>query len=204
MDQKEKEILMQASELFSKYGIKSMTMDDISRQLGISKKTLYQYVDNKKELVKKSIQIHIDEEQCCMADVLCSEGNAVDELMMMTKMVSSQMKEMHPSVIYDLKKYHIEAYRCLTNHRDDFIYTNIKRNLEDGMKSGLYRENINPEILTQLYLSMVNVIMDPESSTLGDHSNADIYTEMIRYHIRGIASSKGREYLKQKFKQEII
>ncbi len=204
MDQKEKEILMQASELFSKYGIKSMTMDDISRQLGISKKTLYQYVDNKKDLVKKSIQIHINEEECCMENVLSSDGNAIDELMMMIKMVSSQMKEMHPSVIFDLKKYHIEAYRCLTDHRDDFIYTNIKRNIEEGIKSGFYRDNINPEVLTRLYLSMVNVIMDPESSTLKDYSNAEIYTEMVRYHIRGIASSKGREYLKQKFNQDNV
>ena len=202
MDQKEKEILLQAADLFSKYGIKSMTMDDISRQLGISKKTLYQYVDNKKDLVKKSIQLHINDEQCCMEDVLNAKGNAIDELMMMTKMVGSQMKEMHPSVIFDLKKYHIEAYKCLTNHRDDFIYTNIKRNIEDGMKSGLYRSNINSEIITRLYLSMVNVIMDPESSALEKHSNTEVYIEMIRYHVRGIASSKGREYLKQKFNQD--
>lgn len=204
MEQKEKEILFQAGELFSKYGIKSMTMDDISRQLGISKKTLYQYVDNKKDLVKKSIQLHIDDEQCCMEDVLSSEGNAIDELMKMTKMVGSQMKEMHPSVIFDLKKYHLEAYKCLANHRDDFIYTNIKRNIESGMQSGLYRSNINPEILTRLYLSMVNVIMDPQVSTLEEYSNSEIYIEMIRYHIRGIASAKGREYLKQKFNQENI
>lgn len=202
MDEKEKQLLMQAADLFAKYGIKSMTMDDISRQLGISKKTLYQYVDNKKDLVRKSIQLHIDEEQCCMDDLMEVQGNAIDELMAMTKMVGSQMKEMHPSVIFDLKKYHLEAYRSLTRHRDDFIYSHIKENIESGMKSGLYRSNINPEILTHLYISMVNVIMDPESTTLSEHSNAEIYTEMIRYHIRGIASAKGRDYLKQKFNQD--
>ena len=204
MEQKEKDILMQAAELFTKYGVKSMTMDDVARHLGISKKTLYQYVDNKKDLVKKSIQLHIDEEQCCMDDALQCEGNAIDELMMMTKMVGSQMKDMHPSVIFDLKKYYLEAYKCLALHRDEFIYSNIKRNIEDGMKSGLYRSNINAEILTRLYLSMVNVILDPESITLSQHSAADIHIEMIRYHIRGIASSKGREYLKQKFSQDNV
>ncbi len=202
MDEKEKQILIQAGDLFAKYGIKSMTMDDISRQLGISKKTLYLYVDNKKDLVRKSIQLHIDEEQCCMDDLMDVQGNAIDELMAMTKMVGSQMKEMHPSVIFDLKKYHIEAYRSLTKHRDGFIYSHIKDNIESGMKSGLYRSNINSEILTHLYISMVNVIMDPESTTLSEHSNSDIYTEMIRYHIRGIASAKGREYLKHKFNQD--
>ncbi|MBL4707998.1 MAG: TetR/AcrR family transcriptional regulator [Flavobacteriales bacterium] len=204
MGQKEKEILMQAAELFTKYGIKSMTMDDVARHLGISKKTLYQYVDNKKDLVKKSIQLHIDEEQCCMKEVLQSEGNAIDELMMMTKMVGSQMKEMHPSVIFDLKKYHLDAYKGLLLHRDDFIYSSVKRNIENGMESNLYRSNINSEILTRLYLSMVNVILDPEITSLSQHSAADIHTEMIRYHIRGIASSKGREYLKQKFSKDNV
>ena len=202
MDTKEQEILVKAAELFSKYGIKSMNMDDISRQLGISKKTLYQYVDNKKDLVKKSIELHINHEQCCMKDVLNEEDNAIDELLKMTKMVGSQVKEMHPSIIYDLKKYHAEAYKCLTNHRNLFVYEKIKRNIEKGVKSGLYRQNINPEILTRLYLSMVNVILDPESNSLSDFTNEEIYTEMVRYHIKGIASNDGRTDLKQKFKQD--
>ena len=204
MDDKAKEILNQAAILFSKFGVKSMTMDDIARQLGISKKTLYQYVDNKRDLVRKSIEIHIDQEECVMKDQLNVEGNAIDELMAMTRLVGSQMKEMHPSVIFDLKKYHPDAHRCLVDHRDQFIYSNIKKNLESGVESGLYRNNINPEILTKLYLSMINVILDPQHNSLSDYSAAEVYTEMIRYHVRGIASAKGRDYLKQKFKQENV
>jgi AcrR family transcriptional regulator len=204
MDNKAKEIFIQAAELFTKYGVKSLTMDDIARQLGISKKTLYQHVDNKKDLVRKSIEVHIDGEECAMMNQLDSSGNAIDELMSMTRLVGSQMKDMHPSVIFDLKKYHTDAYKCLVDHRDQFIYSNIKRNIENGVKSGLYRDNINPEILTRLYLSMVNVILDPQHNTLSNYSNAEVYIEMIRYHIRGIASAKGRDYLKEKFKQESI
>lgn len=204
MDNKAKEIFKQAAELFTKYGVKSLTMDDIARQLGISKKTLYQHVENKKDLVRRSIEVHIDDEECTMKNQLDSSGNAIDELMSMTRLVGSQMKDMHPSVIFDLKKYHTDAFKCLVDHRDQFIYSNIKRNLENGVESGLYRDNINPEILTSLYLSMVNVILDPHHNTLSDYSNAEVYIEMIRYHIRGIASAKGREYLKEKFKQENV
>ncbi len=204
MESKEKEILLQAADLFAKYGIKSMTMDDVARHMGISKKTLYQFVDNKKDLVKRCIQEHIDAEECLVSEFLGHQDNAIDELMAMTKFVGTQMKEMHPSVIYDLKKYHFEAYTRLTQHRDDFIFMNIKRNVEQGMKDGLYRSNINPEILARLYISMVNVILDPENTNLSDYNQAEVYTEMIRYHVRGISSSKGREYLKQKFNQENI
>lgn len=202
MDTKEKELLLKSAELFARYGIKSMTMDEVARQLGISKKTLYQYVSNKKELVKKCIQEQIDSEECMANEFLGQGGNAIDDLMAMTKLVSTQMKEMHPSVIFDLKKYHFDAYQKLTQHKDEFIYNHIKCNIQEGMKSGLYRDNINPEILARLYISMVNVIMDPSQSELSGYSNADIYNEMIRYHIRGIASPEGRKYLKEKFNQD--
>lgn len=202
MDTKEKEILIKAAEIFTRNGIKSMNMDDISRHIGISKKTLYQYFSNKKDLVKKSVELHIKTEQACMREALCEDINPIDELMLMTRMVSSQVKEMHPSIIFDLRKYHPEAYKCLAEHRNLFVYSNIKNNIEKGVKTGLYRENINSEILTRLYLAMMNVILDPESNALSDFNYIEIYKEMIRYHIKGIASEKGREYLNQKFNIE--
>lgn len=197
----EKEILINTGMLFMRYGIKSMTMDDISRQLGISKKTLYLYVNNKKDLVKKVIRSMIDEDQSCMEELFTKRGNAIDELMEVTKMVSTQVKEMHPSVMFDMKKYHPEAFSMLVEHKEKFIYKNVKRNLEEGIQSGLYRENFNAELVTRLYLAMVNTIMDPDHSQSSNFSYVDLHTEMMRYHIRGIASNKGREYLKSKFSQ---
>ena len=197
----EKEILINTGMLFMRYGIKSMTMDDISRQLGISKKTLYQYVSNKKDLVKKVIGSMIEEDQSCMEEIFTERGNAIDELMEVTKMVSAQVKEMHPSVMFDMKKYHPEAFSLLVEHKEKFIYKNIKRNLEEGIQSGLYRDNLNAELVTRLYLAMVNTIMDPDHFPSSNFSYVDLHTEMMRYHIRGIASNKGREYLKSKFSQ---
>ena len=200
----EKDIIQKASTLFMRYGIKSMTMDEMARQMGISKKTLYQFVDNKKDLVKKVMLQHIDTQQCHIQDVFNEKVNAIDALMEMTKVVSAEMKEIHPSVMFDLKKYHPEAFGILQEHKQSFIYRNIKNNLEVGIESGLYRDNLNPELLTHLYLSMVNSIMDPENLAGNDFSYADLHAEMMRYHIRGIASANGREYLKKKFKQEHV
>lgn len=200
---KEKEILLKVSQLFTRYGIKSMTMDDISRQLGISKKTLYQYVDNKKDLVKKVITAHIEDEQCNIEEVFGEDDNAIDQIMKVTRMVGEEMKDMHPSVMFDMKKYHPAAFNLMKEHKDNFIYKNIKTNLEVGIESGYYRSNLNPELVTRLYLAMVNTIMDPDHfPSVSTYS--ELHGEMMRYHIRGIASSKGREYLKQKFNQENV
>ena len=200
----ELEVIQKAGQLFMRYGIKSMTMDEIARHMGVSKKTLYQFVDNKKDLVKKVMLQHIDMQQCNIQGVFSDESNAIDALMDMTKVVGSEMKELHPSIMFDLKKYHPEAFAILQEHKQSFIYRNIKNNLEIGMKSGLYRDNLNPELLTYLYLSMVNSIMDPENLVKEDFSYADLHAEMMRYHIRGIASSEGRAYLKKKFNQENV
>ena len=200
----EKEILVKTALLFKTYGIKSMTMDEIARQLGISKKTLYQFVNNKNDLVLKMMSMHIGQEQDCIEEVYKETNNAIDELMETSKLVSSQVKEMHPSVMFDLNKYHPEAFHLLRDHKDKFIYKNIKRNLETGIEEGLYRNNLTPELVTRLYLSMVHSIMGPEDFSNKEFSYADLHLEMMRYHIRGIASAKGREYLKQKFKQENV
>jgi len=200
----EKDLLEKAGDLFVKYGIKSMTMDEISRQLGISKKTLYQYVENKKDLVKKVVQSKVAEEQDCICEMFQSTGNAIDKLMQITTFVGNHMKEIHPSVMFDLKKYHLEAWTCLNNHKEEFIYKNIKDNLECGMKEGLYRENMNPELVARFYLSMVSMIIDPDNAPDTTVPREKLYEEMMRYHIRGISNSKGREYLKQKFNQDHV
>ena len=200
----EKEILFNSGLLFMRYGIKSMTMDDIARQLGISKKTLYLYVDNKKDLVKKMMALHIEEDQDCICQIVNKNGNAIDELMEITKMVGEQMKEMHPAVMFDLKKYHPEAYKLLMDHKEKFISKNIRRNLEEGISTGLYRSNLNPELVTKFYLAMVNTIIDPDHFPSTSFSYSELHAEMMRYHIRGIASAQGREYLKKKFNQEHV
>ena len=200
----EKELFEKVTHLFMQLGIKSMTMDEIARQLGISKKTLYQFVDNKKDLVKKSIEYHIGCEECNMTEILGSCENAIDEIMEMTTQVSTEMKNMHPSVMFDMKKYHPEAFKVLLKHKDEFVRKSILKNLESGVAEGYYRTNLNPQVVTEFYLSMVSTIINTDNSLMKKHKFSEILSEMMRYHIRGIASSKGREYLKQKFSQHNV
>ncbi len=195
----EKEILDQVVSLFMQYGIKSMTMDEIARHLGISKKTLYQFVSNKNELVIKVMEAKLKEEKDCIYQMYQSGGNPIDELMEITSFVRSNMKEIHPSVLFDLKKYHPEAWKLMNDHKENFIYNSIMHNLQKGVEAGLYRDNLVPDIIARLYLGMVNVIIDKEVFSANDYSQADLHEQMMRYHIRGIANEKGRAYLKEKF-----
>ncbi len=202
----EKDLIEKASDLFIVYGIKSMTMDEIARQLGISKKTLYQFVSNKNELVDKVVTCKIDEEQHGVCQVVEPKGNAIDQLMELTAFVRSNMRKMHPSVMFDLQRYHQESWKRIQQHKEHFIYETIKTNLEKGVKDGLYRDNLNPDIVARFYLSMVNTVLNPIESGFMDpgYEASEVHEQMMRYHIRGIANEKGRNYLKEKFKANNI
>lgn len=200
----EKNILEQAVSLFIQFGIKSMTMDEIARQLGISKKTLYQHVENKNDLVKKAVEMKISAEQSCLCDIYKENGNAIDELMEMTEFVKSNMKEVHPSILFDMQKYHPEAWKLIEDHKKGFVFQCIKDNLEKGVDSGIYRDNLHPEIIAAFYLSMMNTIFEKASFQESKYEHGEIHEQMMRYHIRGIANEKGRAYLKEKFKNNNI
>lgn len=197
----EEDIIRKASELFVKYGIKSMTMDDISKQLGMSKKTLYQFVDNKKDLVKKVMNHHISNQQSCICEMHDGKGNAIDKLQEIGAFVNEHVRQLHPSVIFDLKKYHPEAWIHLNKHKQEFIYSTIKANLEEGLEEGLYRDDINSDLIARLYMTMTNAIIDPESFPAGEFSNEELHDEMTKYHIRAVLSNKGMNYIKTKMEE---
>lgn len=195
--EKSKNFFKSTTELFTRFGIKSLTMDDIARHLGISKKTIYQFVKDKKELVKKGMALMIKEEQSRIIESTKFSKTAIDELIEMTKCVSSKLGDIHPSVIYDLQKYHPEAWKILENHKQEFIHNIILNNIKRGVSEGYYRKNINPEIIANVYICMMDNIINPESSINKTMSLEELHLEIINYHIKGISNEKGVEYLKK-------
>lgn len=199
---KQTQTISEITMLFMKYGIKSLTMDDISRHMGISKKTLYQYVSDKNDLVKKGVSLLIEHEKMMLCTALEESKTAIDELIGVTKCVSSEIGEMHPSVIFDLQKYHPEAWKLMENHKKEFIYNMMLKNLKRGMKEGYYRKNINPLIIANIYIGMVDNILNPENPINKNTSLDKLHAEIIRYHIKGIANDKGMDYLKEVLKNQ--
>lgn len=197
---KKNEIISGATKLFMKYGIKSLTMDDISRHLGISKKTLYQYVSDKKDLVKKGVLLLIEHEKSILCAAKEDSDTAIDELINITKCVSSEMGEMHPSVIFDLQKYHPSAWKLIENHKKGFIHNMMLENLKRGINEGYYRDNINPALIAILYIGMMDTMMDSEKTAIKKITFDELHTEIIRYHIKGIANDTGIGYLKEALK----
>lgn len=198
----ETKLLISIRDLFVKFGIKSLTMDDIARQLGISKKTLYLSFSNKKDLVKKVMEYQISNIQCDVVEMCSGEGNAIDELMGIGKKVNEGLSDAHPSIMFDIQKYYPQAWKVLMNHKEEFVFNKMLTNLYDGIEQGLYRENLNPEVITKAFMVMTEAMMSNQLAIPGKFNFQELHLELMRYHIRGIANGKGREYLKQQFKED--
>lgn len=191
-------ILEGCDKLFRKFGIKSLSMDDIARELGMSKKTIYQYVTDKNDLVKKTFHyiLNYTESQCsCIKE---ETNNPIDEILLISRNMSQHMKGINPAVFYDLRKYHPEAWLLFENHSHTFIFNQVKENLQNGIEQGYYRDNIKADILARLYISLVQTISNPELFSNIDYDFGAVYHEMIRYHFNGICTEKGRNYFNTK------
>lgn len=191
MNQELKNILVKVRFLYMKYGIKSVTMDDVARELGISKKTLYQYVTDKDDLVGKFVQNEIETRQKEICECIRIGYNAIEELFEISYLMSKIMKEQNPATEYDLKKYYPAHFQTIINSRRTGIYEYILLNLKKGKKEGLYREDLNEEIISKLYLSRVESIQLNDIYSVEEFTSNKIQNELFKYHIRGISTEKG-------------
>ncbi len=194
IDHKER-IKLQATDLFMKYGVRSVSMDDIANQLGMSKKTIYQYYADKDELVEAVIVNEINHnEACCQIDINGSE-NAVHELFLAMDMVLEMFRSMNASVLYDLEKYHPVAFQKFLKHKNDYLYGVIRNNLIRGISEGLYREDINIDIISRFRVEIVLIPFNPGFQAKVKHNLAEIEEEIILHYLYGLVNLKGHKMI---------
>ncbi len=194
---KEQQIIADAIKVFMTYGIKSVTMDDVAKHLRMSKKTLYQYVSDKNDLVKKCLDRDCQVTEVLVKEVLSKGLNAIEENFEISKHIVEDLKNIHPSIFYDLEKYYPEAWETMHNLRHEFAGAVMKQNMERGIKEGLYRTDLNVEMMTRLWVARLNLIFDPNLFSLNEFDWVELYRQMFIHHVRGIASDEGLKYIEK-------
>lgn len=190
--------LVTIAQQFMKYGIKSVTMDDISKNLSISKKTLYKYFKDKDDIVETIMKIDIEMEKNLMEKTCFISDNAIEETYAFSSIVTEKLKGLNTSIMYDLEKYYPKAWGLFVSHKKGYVYETIKDNLERGLEEGLYRKNLNSDIVAKLYSEKIDVLFDKELFPSGKFTFSEVYVEMMQYHLKGIVSKEGLKYLKEK------
>jgi AcrR family transcriptional regulator len=199
-DPKLDRIVSDSIKVFMTYGIKSITMDDIAKHLGMSKKTLYQHVVDKNDLVQRCVDFDCTSDQTQLELIVSQKLNAIEEYIAISKYIVNQIKSVHPSIFYDLEKYYPEAWKKMHMTRQDFAGEVISNNIRKGIEEGYFRDDLNVEIMTRLWVARMNVIFDPRLFPMQEFDLAEVYEQMFVHQIRGLASKKGIKYLDKHFK----
>ncbi len=185
------QILSKCEQFFMRNGLKSTTMDDICRFMGISKKTLYQFIEQKSDLIYRIVQRRVQEEQEMAKKIALEAENAIDELLRISRQVHEKLHHTPPSILYDLQKYYHRSWELMEQHRKGFVAEMMKANIERGIKEGLYRNDLQTDVVSAIFTCTIPTMIDQGFSVESKFSPSEAYSVYIDYHIRGIASDKG-------------
>lgn len=189
------QLLLETSlKLFMRYGIKSVSMDDISREMGMSKKTLYQYVSDKKDLVQQAVKYHFDENEKACDILLSKSNNAIVQLVDLALHVTKTIGDINPATLYDLQKYYPEGWKMLLEHKQQYMTNCIKNNIVVGIETGMYRPEVDVKIIAPLYISMIDCILESEVFRKLEINYGHLLSHVIEYHLHALMSTAGREY----------
>jgi len=192
VENKEK-IVAGAGEMFMKFGVRSVTMDDVAHELGMSKKTLYQSFTNKDDLVLEVSKAHIEEEKVEFGSVEDESANALDELFRITKCVRKSMQSVNPSLLFDLEKYHPSSWDLFLDFKYNFIRAMVERNVTNGVEEGYYRPEITPDVMAKLRMEQVQMVFDPKIFPMAEYDLVDVQMQVLDHFIHGLLSDKGRD-----------
>lgn len=197
-------IISGADKLFCQYGFKSVTMDDIAKHLGVSKKTIYQNFKDKNELINILIRDRIVNQDLQMNKCFAESENAVQELYFAMQDMDYFFETMNPMLFYDLQKYHQDAWIKFVAFKEKEIGRKIVENLERGKKEGLYREEINIDIITRMRLDQIDVVFIQNGHyDTNKNSLSSIMVEITRHFLFGICNNEGVKLI-HKYDEEIL
>jgi AcrR family transcriptional regulator len=190
-------ILQRAQQLFMRNGIKSVSMDDIAADMGMSKKTLYKWFENKDQIVMAGITNHLNGVQGDCAVVAGRATNAVEEMLMLSKWADEQFANVHPSIFNDMKKYHPTAWEMFRAHKNTFILAQIVQNLRRGMAEGLFRPDLDVDVLARLSLAQIELAFDSELYPAAQFSPMRVNRVFDEHFLLGVATLKGHKLINQ-------
>lgn len=201
MDETKQKIVQAANELFIKYGIRSVTMDDIARHLGMSKKTIYQSFSEKDEIVSEGMRMHCEMMAKRSEDIKRGSNTAIEELLKSSVIFREQMRKMNPNMMFDLHKYHHTTWERWVSYKRDVIKKRIMDTIERGIKDGCFREDINKEVLAALRIEQLELGFNESVFPRDQFNIEEVQMQLFDHFIYGCLTQKGFEVYEESKKQ---
>jgi TetR/AcrR family transcriptional regulator, cholesterol catabolism regulator len=199
METKER-ILKGAEELFFKYGIKSVTMDDIAKHLAISKKTIYQFFEDKNEMVETLMTVSLKQDECEFKQIQVDSENVIVEVFNMMKHMGNMFSKINPTIFYDLQKYHPKAWAQFKIFKEDCMAKMVESSIERGINEGLVRADVNAKVLSRLRIEEVEMGLRADIFPPDKFRMLDVQLALIDHFLHGICTLKGHKMI-NKYKE---
>lgn len=194
-------ILEHATEQFLQTGIRANTMDDISRMAGVSKRTIYEHFKDKDDLVRATL-VHIDKKFSTQRDVILAESeNTIEMVFGMMKLSIQALNKISPLFFDDLKRRYLKIWKEVHRVNLDNQMIHILTILKKGINQGLFRKEINVEIVSALLMQQLRIMPDKNIFPEEKFSKQLVFENVIINFFRGIATPKGHELI-DKFLEE--
>lgn len=190
-------ILLKAGEMFLTIGIRAVTLDDIARELGMSKKTIYTFFENKGQLVYRIVQEDLQRRQSFVLGITEQGHDPINEMLLIAREVMLSLQTFSVNIVSDLQKFYPESWQLIEQHKQGFVYNIMLNNHQRGKEEGLYRKNIQEDIITRMFIGFTNSILNPQGLLKTGIPIAQLYLEHLIYHLYSICSEKGRQHLEQ-------
>ena len=195
-----------AHDLVMKFGLRSVSMDDIAGSVGMSKKTLYHHYQDKDELVTAVIEGVLADNQCICQQHEKAAENAVHEIFLAMEMMVEMFQTMNPSIIFEMQKYYPVAYEKFHQHKTKFLLCHMQQNMERGIKEELYRTDVNPQILARFRVESMFIPFNPDfQRSLKNYNLLELEEQIITHFLFGLVTLKGyklaTKYMAAKAKQ---
>jgi AcrR family transcriptional regulator len=187
----EERILKETGAMFFRHGIRTITMDDIASNLGISKKTIYLYYRDKSELVRSFTTGELLNQEHIMFETRKNSIDAIDEMLNVMKYLEGFFKRVNPSVFYDMQKYHPQSWAAFKSFKEKTIIGFVEENLRKGIHQELYRKDLKIKILARLRIEEIELGFNPDTYRPDDFKITDVQLALIDHFLHGIVTLKG-------------
>lgn len=183
--------------MFIRYGFKRVTMDDIAREMGMSKKTIYQFFKDKNEMVCAATEEHLQKEEIQMEQLEKESENVIDFLVKITRMIRGHLAKVNPCAIMELQKYYPEGWTIFVHYKKKVFLQSVVRTLKKGQQEGYFRADLDPEVIAILRIEQVQMCFDDRIFPRNQFDMADVQLQVFRHFIEGIMTPKGRDLLNE-------
>ncbi|MBK9637922.1 MAG: TetR/AcrR family transcriptional regulator [Bacteroidetes bacterium] len=190
-------ILVGAEELFSRFGIKNVTMDEIARHLGMSKKTIYLHYIDKNKLVQAVVNRMIQEHDIQCKEFESKSDNAISEIFLIMNYMNAFFSQINPNLFFDMQRYHPEAWKYFIKFKEEVILEHVIGNLEKGRKEELYRKDFSLKILARLRIEEIEMAMSPQYFSPNKYNLQEVQIQLLDHFLHGICTIKGHKLFNQ-------